>query len=276
MICPKVLDYTPGKRVSTEVPRGLELSPYASIVYWVGYDVPRCLWSNCGCSGVFVVLNWANWVPTLAIVLVAVEFGRAGWVPGGGQYWIGWVLEWWGCKTGELGELTVGWNRGLFRSSTNTLSIMSSLWARSSSRIVERLMERPEDGVERWWVLDVLGVLCVSGCSSVVSCEVGLPLSVLVWLAGEWLYSLKLVLGSTLLVTELSVCMPVWVCSWLYLLGGWRLHVFLRIPLVELRVSAALELPLSVDALLGAMVFVNWIGGMLGSDFKLVIRWLFG
>ena len=40
--------------------------------------------------------------------------------------------------------------------------------------------------------------------------------------------------------------------------------MFLRIPLVELRVLDPLELPLRVNALLGAIVFVNGIGGMLG------------
>jgi len=81
-------------------------------------------------------------------------------------------------------------------------------------------MERSEDGVGRCRVLCVLGVISVSGCAGIVSCEAGLPLSVLVLLEGEWLYSGMLVSGSTLLLAESSVCMQVWPCSWPYLLGG--------------------------------------------------------
>jgi len=35
------------------------------------------------------------------------------------------------------------------------------------------------------------------------------------------------------------------------------------------------ELPLRVDTLLGAMAFVNGMGGMLGYDLRLVMEWLF-
>jgi len=136
-------------------------------------------------------------------------------------------------------------------------------------------MERSEDGVGRCRVLGVLGVISVSGCAGIVSCEAGLALSVLVLLEGEWLYSGMLVSGSTLLLAESSVCMPVWPSSWPYLLGGWRLRVFLGIRLVELRVLDALKLPLRVDALLGAMVFVNGIDGMPGYDLRLVMEWLY-
>ena len=69
-------------------------------------------------------------------------------------------------------------------------------------------------------VLGVLGVIWVSGCGSMVSCKAGLPLSVLVLVGGEWLYSGILISGSTLMLAESSVCMPVWLCSWPYLLGG--------------------------------------------------------
>ena len=51
--------------------------------------------------------------------------------------------------------------------------------------------------------------------------------------------------------------------------------MFLRIPLVELCVLDALKLPLQVDALLGAMVFVNGIDGMPGYDLRLVMEWLY-
>ena len=155
MICTKVLRSTPGKRVSTKVTKPLALSLSASTGYWVGYDVPRCLWLNSGWSRGFAALNWGNWVSNTAI-WVAVEVCGAGWVLEGGKYRIGWVLEWWGCRTGEFGEVSVGCSGGWVRSWRTTLSIMSCSWAQRSSLIVEQLMEQSEDGVERCRELGVL------------------------------------------------------------------------------------------------------------------------